>query len=129
MTFYKMTHDQMVHDQMTFYQMTHDQITHDQMTFYQMTHDQMTFYQMTCDQMTFYQMTFYQMIGPWQHRAKDIILFTPLNYDCWFGIKARVFVPGRRFQPSLMFWSKAGAYPSLSLYGRLLPLPSNIRLD
>jgi hypothetical protein len=28
-----------------------------------------------------------------------------------FPLKARVFVPGKPFQLSLMFWSKAGAFP------------------
>jgi hypothetical protein len=41
-----------------------------------------------------------------------IKLFTDVIFG--FSQKARVFVPGKLFQPSLMFLSKAGAY-SLSL--------------
>jgi hypothetical protein len=36
-------------------------------------------------------------------------LFTAVSYD--FSKYARVFVPGKPFQPSLMFGGKAGAYP------------------
>ncbi len=44
-----------------------------------------------------------------------------------------MFVPGKPFQPSLMFAGKAIAYPSEApsgapLYGRLLASPTNIRL-
>ncbi len=44
-----------------------------------------------------------------------------------------MFVPGKPFQPSLMFAGKARAYPSEAasgapLYGRPLALPTNIRL-
>ncbi len=41
-----------------------------------------------------------------------------------------MFVPGKSFQPSLMFAGKAGAYPSegASLLGRLLASPTNLRL-
>jgi len=46
--------------------------------------------------------------------------------------KARVFVPVKPFQPSVMFARKAGVYPkhlSFSpLWGRLLALLTNIRL-
>jgi len=43
-----------------------------------------------------------------------------------------VFVPGKPFQPCLVFAGKAGAYLSESpfktpLYGRLLALPTNTR--
>ncbi len=44
-----------------------------------------------------------------------------------------MFVPGKPFQPNLMFAGKARAYPSEALsgaplYGKLLALPANIRL-
>ncbi len=44
-----------------------------------------------------------------------------------------MFVPGRHFQPSVMFASNAGTYPSeahfrLKILGTLLALPTNIRL-
>jgi len=45
--------------------------------------------------------------------------------------KSTVLVPGQPCQPSLMFMSKAGAYPSEAytlLYGRLLTLTTNIEL-
>jgi hypothetical protein len=40
--------------------------------------------------------------------ANVIKLNTALNYN--FSQKARAFVPGKLFQPSLMFPGKAGAY-------------------
>ncbi len=45
-----------------------------------------------------------------------------------------VFVPGKPFQPSLIFVSKDGDYPSEAHFkcftlGKLLDLPTNIRLD
>ena len=47
-----------------------------------------------------------------------------------------MFVPGNTFLPSIMFVSKAGAYPSgtnifsgVVLKGGLLALPTNIKLD
>ncbi len=46
-----------------------------------------------------------------------------------------MFARGKPFQPSLLFASKAKAYTSPNhlkgapLYGRLLALPTNIRLD
>ncbi len=44
-------------------------------------------------------------------------------------LRARAFVPGKPFQPSLIFVGKAWAYPSKApLYGRLLALLTNIRL-
>jgi hypothetical protein len=40
-----------------------------------------------------------------------------------------VFVPGKTYQPSLMFAGKTGDYLSdAPLYDRLLTLPTNIRL-
>jgi hypothetical protein len=39
-----------------------------------------------------------------------IKLFTAVRYN--FSLKARAFVPGKPFQPSLMFVGKARAYPS-----------------
>ncbi len=58
-----------------------------------------------------------------------IKLCTDIIYECLQ--KARVFVPGRPFQPSLMFVVKAGAYLSeaplrCSILSRLLALPTNI---
>jgi hypothetical protein len=41
--------------------------------------------------------------------ANVIKLFTAVSYD--FSLKARAFIPGKPFQPSLMFAGKAGAYP------------------
>ncbi len=46
-----------------------------------------------------------------------------------FHNKLELFVPGKHFQPSLMFAGKAGAYPSEALLGRLLALITNIRLS
>jgi hypothetical protein len=50
-----------------------------------------------------------------------------MNCEAYFGMvseydQARVFVPGRPLQPSLMFDSGA------PLYGRFLALPTNISL-
>ncbi len=42
--------------------------------------------------------------------ANPIKRFTAVIYI--FSYQARVLVPGKRFQPSLMFAGKAGAYPS-----------------
>jgi hypothetical protein len=43
---------------------------------------------------------------------------------------ASVFVPGKPFQPSLMFAGKAGAYPSETPFRcSTLASPANIRLD
>ncbi len=63
--------------------------------------------------------------------ANVIKLFTAVSYD--FSYQARAFVPGKPFQPSLMFAGKAGAYPSEAPLGaphkgRLLASPTNIRL-
>jgi hypothetical protein len=41
--------------------------------------------------------------------GNSIKLFTTVIYG--FSKQARVFVPGKPFQPSLMFAGKAGAYP------------------
>ena len=41
--------------------------------------------------------------------ANVIKLFTAVIYK--FSYSVRVFVPGKIFQPSLMFVGKAGAYP------------------
>ncbi len=40
-----------------------------------------------------------------------------------------MFVPGKPFQPSLMFESKAGAYLSREIFTILQDLPANFRLD
>ncbi len=66
------------------------------------------------------------------HGPNVIKLFCPQFTD--FHNKLDCFVPGKPFQPSLMFVGKAGAYRvkhlSIStLEGRLLALPTNIRLD
>ncbi len=42
--------------------------------------------------------------------ANVIKLFTAVSYE--FSLLARVFVPGKPFQPSLMFAGKAVAYQS-----------------
>jgi hypothetical protein len=56
-------------------------------------------------------------------------------YKAFYGRKLRLFafVPGKFYQPSLMFASKAKVYPieaplRCPLKGRLLALPTNIRL-
>ncbi len=41
----------------------------------------------------------------------------------------RVFVPGRTFQPSVIFASQDRVYPSAPLLGMLLALPANITLS
>ncbi len=42
-----------------------------------------------------------------------IKLFTAVIYGFTrFNVQARVFVPGKPFQPSLIFESEAGKYPS-----------------
>ncbi len=46
----------------------------------------------------------------WGPGANPMTLFTPVIYR--FSLQARVFVPGKTFQPSLMFAGKARAYPS-----------------
>jgi hypothetical protein len=43
-------------------------------------------------------------------------------------IKGTVLIPGKPFQPSLMFSSKAGAYLSEAHF-RLLALPTKIKAD
>ena len=59
----------------------------------------------------------------------DVVkLFLSLIYEC------RVFVPVKPFQLSLMFVGKTGACPieepsDAPLYGRLLTMPTNNRLD
>ncbi len=63
--------------------------------------------------------------------ANPIKLFTAVIYD--FSLQARVFVPGKPFQSSLMFAGKAGVtrvklLSGAPLFGRLLALPANIRL-
>jgi hypothetical protein len=40
-------------------------------------------------------------------------LFMAVSYD--FSLQARAFVPGKPFQPSLMFAGRAEAYPSEAL--------------
>ncbi len=62
--------------------------------------------------------------------ANVIKHFTVVSYD--FSFKARAFVPGKPFQPSLMFVDKAGAYlPAFQvLHSRVgsRASPANIRL-
>ncbi len=61
-------------------------------------------------------------------RNKHSSLLGPfISYD---ENKANVFVQDRLFQPNLIFASKVRAYLSevAPLYGRLLALPTNIRL-
>jgi hypothetical protein len=62
-------------------------------------------------------------LGPGPNVIK---LFMSVIYKCPY--KARVFIAGKPFQPSLMFASQTGAYPSEApevalLQGRLLALP------
>jgi hypothetical protein len=66
------------------------------------------------------------------HGANAIKPFTVVIYE-FSKLLARVFVPGKPFQPSQMFAGKAVAYPSeeplrCPVWGRLLALPTNIRL-
>ncbi len=56
------------------------------------------------------------------------INFFLLNLRARVRVRNRVFVPGKAFKPSVMFASKAGAYPSSRLEGKLLDIPANITL-
>ncbi len=53
-------------------------------------------------------------------------IFTVLSYK-WASY-SRVFAPGKHFQPSLMFASKGGAYPSRACFrlGKVLNLPPKV---
>ncbi len=58
--------------------------------------------------------------------ANVIKLFTAESYE--FSVIARAFFSGKPFQPSLMFAGKAKHLSGTLLEGRLLDLPTNIRL-
>ncbi len=53
-------------------------------------------------------------------------LFTAVNYHC--SQQARVFVPGRPFQPCLIFVGKARSLPWSETPGYTLDLLKNVRL-
>jgi hypothetical protein len=50
-----------------------------------------------------------QIFIPLSPRPNVVNLFMAVIYEC--SLKARVFVPGKPFQPSLIFVSGAKAYP------------------
>ncbi len=66
-------------------------------------------------------------LGPDQliTKGKSFTVKTPQHLKL---AKARVFDPGKSSQLSLMLTSKAGAYLSYPLLGRLPDLPTNLRL-